>query len=86
MLSCAFWLLGLSGPAGAQVTPAAGAATTTHTSANGVPVINIAAPDAHGLSHNKFQQFNIVAPGAVFNNSKQNGRSQIAGQISRNPT
>ncbi|EXX94301.1 filamentous hemagglutinin family N-terminal domain protein [Bordetella holmesii 1058] len=86
MLSCAFWLaFGLSGPAGAQVTPAAGAATTTHTSANGVPVINIAAPDAHGLSHNKFQQFNIVAPGAVFNNSKQNGRSQIAGQISRNP-
>ncbi|MFU2068140.1 hemagglutinin repeat-containing protein [Bordetella hinzii] len=75
---------GLPGQALAQITPATGS-TTTHNSASGVPVINIAAPDAHGLSHNKFQQFNTTTPGAVFNNSLVDGRSQIAGQISRNP-
>ncbi|OZI75238.1 adhesin [Bordetella genomosp. 12] len=86
MLSSALFLaFGLPGQAAAQVTPAAGSTTTSHNAANGVPVINIAAPDARGLSHNKFQQFNTVAPGAVFNNSKQDGRSQIAGQVTRNP-
>lgn len=75
---------GLAGQSFAQIVPAGGA-TTTHHSASGVSIVNIAAPDAHGLSHNVFQQFNTVAPGVVFNNSTADGRSKIAGQISRNP-
>ncbi len=86
LLSSALCLaFGLQGQSSAQIVPAAGAATTTHHSASGVPVVNIAAPDAHGLSHNRFQQFNTAMPGAVFNNSTADGRSQVAGQISRNP-
>lgn len=85
LLSSALCLaFGLAGQSSAQVVPAGGA-TTMHHSASGVPIVNIAAPDAHGLSHNQFQQLNTVAPGVVFNNSTVDGRSQIAGQISRNP-
>jgi len=52
---------------------------------NGVPVINIAAPNASGLSHNKFQDFNVGTPGVVLNNSNKIGISQLGGALARNP-
>ena len=42
--------------------------TSVYTAANGVPVINIAAPDKAGVSHNKFDHFNVPEQGAVLNN------------------
>lgn len=53
--------------------------------ANGVPVIEIVNPNAAGLSHNKFQSFDVTAPGAVFNNSKVNGATSIGGYTMKNP-
>ncbi len=51
---------------------------------NNVPIINIATPNGAGISHNKFQQFNVDKQGAVLNNATTNVNSQIAGQIKAN--
>ncbi|WP_169512573.1 filamentous hemagglutinin N-terminal domain-containing protein [Bordetella avium] len=55
------------------------------TAPNGVAVIAIAPPDAQGVSRNPFPSFDTRQPGAVFNNSTRDGRSQLAGQLLRNP-
>ncbi|KAK72914.1 hemagglutinin repeat-containing protein, partial [Bordetella bronchiseptica] len=54
-------------------------------SPSGVPVIDIVAPDANGLSHNRLREFDVGPPGLVFNNSLTEGRSQLAGYLNRNP-
>lgn len=51
---------------------------------NNIPVINIATPNGAGISHNKFQDFNVDKQGAVLNNATSNVNSQIAGQIKAN--
>ncbi|AKQ61578.1 Filamentous hemagglutinin [Bordetella hinzii] len=71
--------------ASAQIVPADKQANMVTVAPNGVPVINIAAPDARGLSHNRFSHLDVPQPGVVFNNSKSDGRSQLAGYILKNP-
>lgn len=51
---------------------------------NNIPIINIATPNGAGVSHNKFQDFNVDKQGAVLNNATTNMNSQIAGQIKVN--
>ncbi|MFI8384585.1 hemagglutinin repeat-containing protein [Pseudomonas sp. NPDC079086] len=51
----------------------------------GVPVINIVAPNASGLSHNQFLDFNVDRQGLVLNNALSNGQSILAGQLAANP-
>nr|WP_238936591.1 hemagglutinin repeat-containing protein [Pseudomonas typographi] len=49
-----------------------------------VPVVDIVAPNAQGLSHNQFNEYNVGRPGAVLNNSLDAGRSILAGQLNAN--
>ncbi|KLU15044.1 MULTISPECIES: hemagglutinin repeat-containing protein [Xenorhabdus] len=50
----------------------------------GATVVNIVAPSESGLSHNQYQDFNVNQTGAVFNNSLEDGTSQLAGELSAN--
>lgn len=73
----------------AQPPVASGATRTTVTPArNGVSVVNIAAPNASGLSHNKYTSYNVGVDGIVLNNgdtSEQFRLSKLAGQVGANP-
>ncbi|WP_296402421.1 hemagglutinin repeat-containing protein [Psychrobacter sp.] len=57
---------------------------TSVSQVGGVDVVNIANPNAKGLSHNQYNDFNVSKSGAVLNNSLQAGKSQLAGQLNAN--
>lgn len=46
---------------------------------HGIPVIDIVPPNASGLSHNQFINYNVGNPGLVLNNATGAGQSQLAG-------
>ncbi|WP_241587241.1 hemagglutinin repeat-containing protein [Rosenbergiella epipactidis] len=53
--------------------------------ANGIEQINIQAPSAAGVSHNKYTQFDIEQRGAILNNGRTTSQTQLAGQVAANP-
>ncbi|MHC6227071.1 hemagglutinin repeat-containing protein [Pseudomonas sp. X10] len=68
------------------LTPASGpGGTPLINNGHGVPVIDIVAPNARGLSHNQFLDYNVGKPGLVLNNATQAGQSQLAGALAANP-
>ena len=54
-------------------------------SANGVPLVNITAPNSSGLSHNQYSDFNVHQQGLILNNSYRTVTTQIGGIITGNP-
>lgn len=52
--------------------------------ANGVPVVDIVAPNAKGVSHNKYQRFDVDQRGVILNNSASIVRTQLGGYIAGN--
>ena len=53
--------------------------------ANGVPLVNIEAPDNNGTSHNVYKEYNVDGRGAILNNSKDLTNTQLGGMILGNP-
>ena len=53
--------------------------------ANGVPLVNIEAPDNNGTSHNVYKDYNVDGRGAILNNSKDMTNTQLGGIILDNP-
>ena len=63
-----------------------GAGTTLSAAGNGVPIVNIATPDASGLSHNQFSDYNVGTQGVILNNAtEQTQTTQLGGGILGNP-
>lgn len=50
-----------------------------------VPVINIQTPNASGVSHNIYKEFDVPTQGAVLNNSRTGAASSIVGSVAANP-
>ncbi|WP_342652884.1 filamentous hemagglutinin N-terminal domain-containing protein [Pseudomonas sp. F3-2] len=55
--------------------------TTVGKAGNGVPIVNIAAPNASGLSHNQYQQYNVGTQGVILNNATDRTQSTQLGGI-----
>ena len=49
-----------------------------------VPLVNIQTPK-NGVSHNVYNQFDVLQPGVVLNNSRNGAGSVIVGQVGANP-
>ncbi|WP_338554443.1 hemagglutinin repeat-containing protein [Pantoea agglomerans] len=87
------WLLGLAlftGPAMANGIVADSNATPGQrpdviATQNGLPQVNITAPNQAGISHNQYQQFDVAQNGAILNNSAVMTSTQLAGMIQGNP-
>ncbi len=54
-------------------------------SGGGVPVVNITAPNAAGISLNQYQSFNVDPVGLILNNSLQGGTTLTGGTVAANP-
>ncbi|KOY60193.1 hemagglutinin, partial [Photorhabdus heterorhabditis] len=52
---------------------------------NNLSVIQIAAPNSQGISHNRYREFNVGAAGLVLNNATEATQSVLAGPIGANP-
>lgn len=58
---------------------------TVQRTGNGLPQVDIRAPNSQGLSHNTYHQFDVDERGAILNNSQHATPTQLAGQIAGNP-
>lgn len=53
--------------------------------ANGIPLVQITAPTAGGVSRNLYTHFNVPEKGAVLNNAHKVTNTQLAGYVQANP-
>ncbi|MDR6675090.1 hemagglutinin repeat-containing protein [Xanthomonas sp. 1678] len=74
-------------PLYAQVVPVAnpgGQQPGQQVAANGVPVVDIVAPNARGVSHNRYSRFDVGANGLILNNSGNISKTELGGYVAGN--
>lgn len=63
----------------------AGRTPTVTTTASGQAMVNIATPNAAGISYNRYQRFNVDSGGLLLNNSRTPISTALGTQIAANP-
>jgi filamentous hemagglutinin family protein len=58
---------------------------TIKTPSRGAPIVQIAPPNQHGISHNKYQQLNVGSDGLILSNNPQSYITHQRGTIDANP-
>ena len=53
--------------------------------ASGRPIVQIVTPNAAGVSHNRYEQFNVDSGGAILNNARTITQTQLGGMVDGNP-
>lgn len=81
---CAFGMQPFVASAQIAVDTSAAARPTLGTTGNGAQVVNIVAPNAAGVSNNRFAQYNVGANGVILNNATQNVQTQTGGAVQAN--
>jgi filamentous hemagglutinin len=73
--------------ADAQVVaaPTTGSRPAVGVTANGLPIVQIATPNAAGVSNNPYTQYNVGPSGLILNNSASNVQTQLGGYVTGNP-
>ncbi|QER39658.1 filamentous hemagglutinin N-terminal domain-containing protein [Acinetobacter suaedae] len=91
VVSMSLWMPLSTVYAGMVADPGANAANRPvigvgqNTQKQNVPVINIQTPNASGVSHNIYKEFDVPTQGAVLNNSRAGAASSIVGSVGANP-
>ena len=78
------WVLAAE-PIVVDATAAAQNQAAVTTTPSGKPMLNIVAPNAAGVSHNKFTAFNVTSSSLVINNATGPTTTNLAGVIEANP-
>ncbi len=53
--------------------------------ANGLPQVDIQTPNAAGVSHNHYRQFDVGPRGAILNNARHDVQTELGGWVRSNP-
>ncbi|HWW08435.1 ESPR-type extended signal peptide-containing protein, partial [Collimonas sp.] len=62
-----------------------GSGPTIDRSANGRPLVQIVTPNAAGVSHNRYEQYNVDSNGVILNNARTITATQLGGYVEGNP-
>ena len=62
-----------------------GSATVIDAAQKGPAIVQIAAPSAAGVSHNRYQHFNVTPAGVILNNSAHATQTALGGGVAANP-
>uniref|UniRef100_E1T9S0 Filamentous hemagglutinin family outer membrane protein n=1 Tax=Burkholderia sp. (strain CCGE1003) TaxID=640512 RepID=E1T9S0_BURSG len=82
---CALGMQPLWADAQVVAAPVAGSKPAVGVTANGLPIVQITAPNGAGVSNNSYTQYNVGPQGLILNNSGSNVQTQLGGYVTGNP-